>query len=143
MINLTLFQLVILLSLVFLRLHLLNSSFRITPPLPLRQLVPLAQLLGFPTNHRLLLPKDPPSTHLEHFLLKITHPRPLSSQLTTACLQPPRPQGGISPVLDTPRHLAPPLPRGVPTPMPETAPLMARATPSLALGIGKSPLMSP
>lgn len=126
----------------FLRLHL-SSSSRITPPLLLRLLVLLAPPKGFLANHSLLLPKDPPSTRLEHFRLKTTHPRPLSSQLTTACLQPPRPQGVISPILDTPRRLVPPLPPGVPIPMPETAPLLARVTPSRALAIGKRPLVSP
>ncbi len=127
----------------FLRLRLLSSSSRITLPLPLRLLVLLALPQGFPANHSLLLPKDPPSTRLEHFRLITTHPRPRSSQLTTACLQPPRPQGVISPVLGTPRSLVPPLPPGLPTPMPETDPLLARATPSQALGIGKRLLVSP
>lgn len=116
------------LSLQLLRLLLLNSSSRITPPLPLRLLVLLAPPLDFRVNHNLLLPKDQPSTHLEHFHLKTTHPSP---------------QGVISPALDTPHRLVQPLPPGVPTPMPETAHLMARATPSQVLGIGKGPLTSP
>lgn len=122
------FQLVIPPNLELLRLLPLNSSFRITPPLPPKLLVLLAPPLDFLVNHNLLLPKDQPSTHPEHFHIKTTHPSL---------------QGDISPALDTPHRPALPLPPGVPTPMPETAPLMARATPSQVLGTGKGPLTSP
>lgn len=137
------FQLVILLSLVSLRLRLLSSSSRITPPLLLRLLVLLAPPLAFLANHSLLLPKHLLSTHPEPSRLKTTHPRPLSSPQTTACLQPRRPQPVTNPVPDTPHHQVPPLRLGVPIPMPETARLTARATPSQVLAIGKSPLTSP